>query len=277
MDLAELFSEIFSSDVTSVDDYGERIDAIKRHTKNMSSSNLKSYYRGDLYCTPIQSKFFREGRIEDEARNFFNYTKVHEEELNKFLEGDLYDSYGDTFKDIMRLSYMQHYESNTRLLDFSKDPYVALRFACGAKTSCMCPKKVTIYCTSSIGCTTDEDQRVLRNFMGLVKSDTNSVSHLDPDILKKDYFIELPLSFPRIDHQKDIFLLMGNFTTTELCSGKINEHQTKVKHELSPTTGRGESYEGFVGVLRIAAQSVDEIREELESTEKYNMKYLMEE
>ena len=277
MDLTESLSEYFSSEVTSVNDYCKRIAAIKSYTDTMSSSNFQSFYRGDRYCTPTQSKLFREGSLEDEAKNFLDYLEVHKEEINKFLEGDLYDSYGDTVKDIMRLAYMQHYESNTRLLDFSKDSRVALRFACGPKESCLCTKKVTIYCTSSISYNTDEDLRVLRNFMGLVKSDANSISHLDPDILKKDYFIELPLSFPRIERQDGFFLLMGNFETKELCSGKINEYQTKVKHELSSTIGRGKSYEGFVGVLRIAAQNVDEIRDELESTEKYNIKYLMDE
>jgi len=96
-------------------------------------------------------------------------------------------------------------------------------------------------------------------------------------VLAHDYFIEALQDFPRIQRQKGIFLFMGNLTNTQMLSreiiGKCCDH--KVKHELSPTVGRGEEYEGYVGVLRISQNSISQIRDELEQSANYNINYLM--
>lgn len=77
---------------------------------------------------------------------------------------------------------------------------------------------------------------------------------------------------------------MGNFTTAELMGENIKEegdggddkgHKRKVKHELSATKGRGDSYDGYVGILGIAADCVGRIRDELEQETSYRMDYLM--
>lgn len=49
----------------------------------------------------------------------------------------------------------------------------------------------------------------------------------------------------------------------------------KVAHKLSTTTGRGESYPGYIANIPIKKEYVKNIREELEKTKEYNIDYLM--
>ncbi|MPN14815.1 hypothetical protein SDC9_162144 [bioreactor metagenome] len=171
---------------------------------------------------------------------------------------------------------MQHYLGNTRLLDFTKDPKVALRFACGSEGD-NCRKKVTLYNTSYIKSDDLEQKEVLDTFISLIESDKKIPKLYGSQLkyLKKDYFVEVPLDFPRIKRQDGLFLLMGNFTTADLINREPKDHKEKVKHELSPTVGRGDEYEGYVGVLSVSPHSVAQIRNELEQTVSYQMDYLM--
>ena len=73
---------------------------------------------------------------------------------------------------------MQHYKGNTRLLDFTRDPLVALRFACGEDGD-NCRKKVTVYVAESIDLSDGKNNKG-QELMKLVKSDFR----LDPDTRK---------------------------------------------------------------------------------------------
>ena len=272
MSLNELLEEIFDTDVISLEDYRNRINEVENFFLNNGNSEWKTYYRGDKFCSKTQSNFFRFGDIKEEGKKFKKWKERHLDLCNK---------YDDEF---MRLAYMQHYAGNTRLLDFTEDPTVALRFACGKAeiSPYECPRKVTIYNTKCIEYHEPQAKRTLQAFMELISSDNQEeikrIIEKNGEVLKKDYFVEMPKTFPRIEKQNGLFLLMGNFTTGELISGKQDFNRTnKVKHELSPTIGRGCQYEGFVGVLRISPCAVAKIRDELEHTTCYRMDYLMEE
>ncbi len=261
----------FDKDVTSVSDYMCRIREINDYIMK-KNKNWKAFYRGDCYCTKTQSKFFREGELSCENR-YFEEWKENNQKLLKAEDSEF-----------IKLAKMQHYCGYTRLLDFSKDFLVALRFACGEKKDMYCPKKVTLYNTDYIEYEDGVPNNVIDAFMRMVTSNTqlNNIIDGDESILSKDYFVDIPLDenensdFERIKRQKGLFLLMGNFRSYNINRGKTSRFSnTKVKHELSPTVGRGRNYEGYVGVLRISPYHVDEIREKLERQEKYSMKYLM--
>ena len=268
MGLNGMMPEVFDSDITSVNDYLCRIQKIKKfirenrqYAADISKFDWTFFYRGDRYCSPIQSNFFRYGNINDEANNFKKWINENQDLIREYTT------------DFEKLAYMQHYSANTRLLDFTTDPKVALRFACGQKGD-NCRKKVTLYNTACLKYDDTDFSQKIETFMQLVKSKKSLDDYLKTMVLK-DYFIEMPQNFPRIKRQKGLFLLMGNFTTSELLRGEPQPHNEKVKHELSPTKGRGDTYEGYVGVLSISPYCVEQIRDELEHTTCYRMDYLM--
>jgi len=253
----------------------QRLDKIEEVIKkpsfrqNKGLGNEVGYY---IFDYPAEQELVVRERIE-------YIRQKNEEAIDGFriVVFDLYDI-------IISIAYMQHYAGNTRLLDFTEDPTVALRFACGKAeiSPYECPRKVTIYNTKCIEYHEPQAKRTLQAFMELISSDNQEeikrIIEKNGEVLKKDYFVEMPKTFPRIEKQNGLFLLMGNFTTGELISGKQDFNRTnKVKHELSPTIGRGCQYEGFVGVLRISPCAVAKIRDELEHTTCYRMDYLMEE
>lgn len=265
MSLQRKIPNVFSNDVTSVSDYTERIEKIQDYCKSVGEKDWGIFFRGDRYCAKTQSKFFRNGNIKDEAKNFEDWKKL--QKMND-------ETISDEFK---ALAYMQHYQGNTRLLDFTSDCLVALRFACGNHGD-NCRKKVTIYCTNYLPLETDNQkrQKVLESYLRLIKGEKSIDS--DKEQWKKDIFVEMKQNFPRIERQKGLFLLMGNFTTEELLGYSTDSAKNtnkKVIHELSQNIGRGETYPGYVGVLAIDAGSVEKIRNELEQTTCYRMDYLM--
>lgn len=261
------FPEIFEPDITSVSDFVEKIKSFK---DKIGHDDWRFFYRGDRYCAKVQSNFFRYGNIDDEAENFRKWLERRKDCVTNCYETEaLFE----------QLALMQHYQSNTRLLDFSEDPKVALRFACG-KTGDDCRKKVTIYNTDYISLKDPKRDSILSSFLELVK---HKEGKADPnffeknrEVLSKDYFVEMESDFPRIKRQKSLFLLMGNFPTVFWDGNDCPyDNEKKVKHELSPTIGRGENYEGYVGVLSISPDCVSSIRKELEQTTCYRMDYLM--
>ena len=193
MGLNGMMPEVFDSDITSVNDYLCRIQKIKKFIR-------------DRYCSPIQSNFFRYGNINDEANNFKKWINENQDLIREYKT------------DFEKLAYMQHYSANTRLLDFTTDPKVALRFACGQKGD-NCRKKVTLYNTACLKYDDTDFSQKIETFMQLVKSKKSLDDYLKTMVLK-DYFIEMPQNFPRIKRQKGLFLLMGNFTTSELLRGE---------------------------------------------------------
>lgn len=260
----EKLNRVFSEDVVCLKDFNKRIAEIEKVISKNKKPEFKYFYRGDKFCTPVQSKVFRCDNLKNENTMFQGWQEqCYAREIgvcNCEYKGSLHC-----------LAYMQHYnERGTRLLDFTRDPLVALRFACGNEGE-DCRKKVTIYVTESIK--TDGKSEIEESLMKLVRSDYEISCGDRNEHIGKDYFIEVDKTFPRIEQQDGLFLFMGNRKDTFETNPK---YKHKVKHELS-YNGRGEEYKGYVGVLNISPSAVKGIREELESDEKYKMDYLMSE
>ena len=265
----EYLEPYFRDDVVSLEDFEWRITEIKGKLAKFLANNetFKCFYRGDKFCTPTQSKIFRDDIFEIEDSLF----RLWQDNCCAKKLG-ICQCKPQDMGSLLCLAYMQHYcDIGTRLLDFSKDPKIALRFACGDKEkNCSgCRKKVTIYVVESIG--VEEHPEIENSFIKLVTSG-NANRFLD-EYNKKDYFIEMNQNFPRIERQNGLFLFMGNRSSD---NNERQNHSTKIKHELSQSDGRGSSYKGYVGVLNIAASAIDEIRTELDKINEYNIKYLME-
>lgn len=273
MDIRKFLFDIFDSDVLSLQDYETRIGKLKNFLESRRNNSFRAFYRGDLFCTPTQSKLFRNDLLCSENIEFEKYSLATR------------DSFQSDFE---KLAYMQHYQGKTRLLDFSKDPFVALRFACGTEDD-NCRKKVTFYYTNYISDPSSSEE--IRILMQLVKSPVDfSIAEIRAqlqkqgydindktivEILSKDYFVDANIDDLRMERQEGVFLFMGNIDNYQFNSRQQGRNRKKVIHELSPTFGRGKIYPGYVGVFNIAAEAVPRIRKELENTEEYNMKWLM--
>ncbi len=276
MDIRKFLCDIFDRDVISLSDYETRIVKLNNFFKSHCNRSFQAFYRGDRFCTPTQSKLFRNDLLSSEHTEFENFSL------------DTHDGFQSDFE---KLAYMQHYQGQTRLLDFSKDPLVALRFACGTRKD-NCRKKVTFYYTNYIDDPNSSEE--IQILMQLVKSPVafsivkikdqlrNQGYNIEAEKIVKtfseDYFVEGNFDDLRMERQKSIFLFMGNIENYRFNSelpGRNQRCRYKVIHELSPTVGRGRMYPGYVGVFNIAAEAVPGIREELENTEEYNMNWLM--
>lgn len=263
----EKLNRVFREDVVSLDDFKKRIAEIKKLLPQNENSEFKYFYRGDKFCTPVQSKLFRYGNMKYENIMFQRW----QEQCYARKIGVCNCKHK---RSLSCLAYMQHYDDcGTRLLDFTRKPLVALRFACG-KEGEDCRKKVTIYVTESIKIDEKpEIPEIEESLIELVCSDYEISCGDKNEHIGKDHFIEVDADFPRIKQQDGLFLFMGNRKDTFETNPK---YKHKVKHELS-YNGRGEEYKGYVGVLNISPSAVKGIREELESDEKYKMDYLMSE
>ena len=270
MDMKTFAREVFDSDVESIEDFKARIKRIETEFKNEKNCKDKTinfyfFYRGDRECMPTQSNLFRRKLLLEEKQLFAKWR-------NECTAKKAGKCAGDYCGKLMCLAQMQHYEANTRLLDFTTDPLVALRFACGRDGE-NCRKKVTIYCTGQIDLTQScqQNNEIEAAMMQLVTSDIPPADM--GAILSQDIFIKVHQSFGRIARQKGLFLFMGNHYHGDYNSKYIKDK--KIAHELSSTEGRGKLYPGYVGVLNIAASAVEKIRDELEKVEAYQMDYLM--
>ena len=153
MDLNQLIRRL-CKDVGNVDEYIKLLDEIKayvRNDKKLKGKQVSFYFRGDCYCTPLQSRLFQSGDISRETKNFENWQENCPLRKRKDNICECEKNRGK----YVCLAHMQHYNDQnrdnqydwrTRLLDFSKCPLVALRFACGDKDNCR--KKVTVFITA---------------------------------------------------------------------------------------------------------------------------------
>lgn len=274
MSLHAKLPDVFSEDVTSLDDYKNRIQEIEKYCKSNGDDNWGTFYRGDLYDAKAQCNLFRSNSTTNEAELFNTWKNTHSKICEDFPE------------EFMQLAYMQHYCKKedalyTRLLDFSTDSLVALRFACGEGENRR--KKVTVYQTDYLRLNAIDRKEILESYMRLVKSQELLPLYKesqDEACWGRDTFVEVERNFPRIDRQKGLFLIMGNFTTAELLGEQDPDGASqamKVTHELSENIGRGENCPGYVGVLAIAADCVEKIRRGLELMPDYRIDYLMDE
>lgn len=133
MDWTKKLPEAFKEEVTSIEDFCKRIKIINNDLSCAGTQKkMKPYYRGDRHCARVQSNLFRKGYLSQESLNFAKWKEANEKKLSD-----------DDFENLMR---MQHESNDTRLLDFTTDPLVALRFACGYPGE-NCRKKVTVFAT----------------------------------------------------------------------------------------------------------------------------------
>lgn len=264
MNWKEELPEVFTTPVISLEDYCKRIDKIEDFLSISGVKGLKAYYRGDKAEDTVQCGLFRKNMLSEEAALFEDWKLKNKDLLCE-----------DEFENLIR---MQHEGHLTRLLDFTTDPLVALRFACGREGQNF-EKKITVFATTDYVCKNKNgnDKSIINAFMKLVKS-ANTLSHISEEyqsIYQKDYFVETSRDFERIKHQKGLFLFMGNLTDKELLSSLFQAHSEKVTHKLSETCGRGEQYQGYIGVLHISPGCIEAIRNKLEQTHCYRISYLI--
>lgn len=261
MDLTILCGEVLSKSVKSISDYEYIVKQIQNCIEPLAKKgNYKWYFRGDGIQTPAKCHLFREEKIEQEASMFKEWQEKCDCEVHGSFEC---------------LARMQHHKANTRLLDFSTDPMVALRFACGNEHTTG-DRIVTVYCAEELDFENPNESatKVKEAFMHLVKSeDLRDFSTEERKLLIGDYFVKCLQGFERIKRQHGVFLLMGNCTIEDDCRA---ESLTKVEHDLSQTDGRGKNYRGFVGVIKIDGNFIEELRKQIDDEyAEYNMRYLL--
>ena len=66
----EKLNRVFREDVVSLEDFKKRIAEIKKLLPQNENSEFKYFYRGDKFCTPVQSKVFRYGNLKNENTMF---------------------------------------------------------------------------------------------------------------------------------------------------------------------------------------------------------------
>ncbi len=268
MDLKFDYPKITSKIIKSVDDCIKVGCELEKLACDVSNRKVfKCFFRGDKADAVLCSHFMqRKDFVKREHLVFEDWIK----------ENPCYDQ-----NDFISLAIQQHYCDNTkkgtRLLDFSQDILVALRFACGRTDNPNSDAKITVDISQY-----DEKQsaRAADALLKLVKQpEIIDLSAFDKDELnsiKGDYFYVIDSSMERIVRQKGCFLLFGNLTDEELKTGKIRVHKTKKVHCLSENIGRGEDYPGYIGTIHVDPGSIDSILKELERSKSYNIDYLME-
>lgn len=235
MNFNDEINELLEVPISTVERYSCVIAEIEAKMKkslqdNVLAENMTSFYRGDIMGSELKPKIFNTNHFEFEAKNF----KIQYKQRKKECESELHF-----------LCRSQHEYENiyTRLLDFSKNALVALRFACGREDENE-DKKVTIFFTNVMREKDfEEDSKV---FMKLVKSDNlKGFTQKEKEHISKDHFIYLPEMLDDIERckrQEGAFLFPGNLKYIDTPHNK----NKKVAHKLSTTTGRGEKYPGYI-------------------------------
>lgn len=265
MNLDEEIKKLLTPDINTVERYSYVIDEINKimeckANKDLCGKNMTFFYRGDKETAELCPKLFLD-------------TSCFKVENITFL--DRYENRKDKEENELHfLCNSQHQGRCTRLLDFSLDPLVALRFACGRDEKC--DKRITMFYTDSIKRDekdfVDEDIKAL---MKLVRSeDLKKFTDNEKNRISKDYFIELPnflSDVERCKRQKGTFLFPGNLKGIN----QTYDRNKKVIHMLSKEYGRGKAYPGYIVNIPIKKEYVKKIRDELEKTNEYNIDYLM--
>lgn len=265
-DKDEIINELLKIKIDTVKGYIDVIDVIDKIKKrlcyinNNHYENMDFFYRGDKSTAKLCPKIFlNQNCLDFEARTFKERFACREDK---------------TENELHYLCNSQHQGRCTRLLDFSKDPLVALRFACGRDEKCN--KRITIFYTNSIKRDEkDFEDEDIKALMKLVMSeDLEDFTDDEKRRVSKDYFIDFPgllYDVERYNRQGGAFLFPGNLEQVD----RDYHGNKKVIHKLSEKTGRGQSYPGYIVNIPIKKEYVKNIRDELEKTEKYNMDYLL--
>lgn len=153
------------------------------------------------------------------------------------------------------LAFLQHYGVKTRLLDFTRCPYIALYFACQA-TASSCPRENARVLIFNIEMKKSDDQ-IVRDIVQEAFTSFKMRSHASPN-LKTVLFVDGIINSStsthaqqyneRCDRQQGVFLLVG----------LENE-----SFSLSPKSGRGKEYEGHFKQITILGEGKKKILSEL--------------
>lgn len=267
MDFKKDVKDILTNEIHCKADYTDSINRIQekmiesaRHS-NYNIDNMRFFYRGDSKHAPLCPKIFLDKScLSTEGSRFREKFK-----LNKNAEET----------ELHFLCRLQHEFDCTRLLDFSTDSLVALRFACG-RDSENYEKRVTMIYTDHIKENNyDYLDDEVATLLKMVKSDNLcNFDEKEKRQLSKDYFIvltDLLNDIERCKRQKGAFLFPGNFRSinTPVC------YEKKVAHRLSRSIGRGKDYIGYIVNIPIDQNYVGQLRKELDETKKYSIKYLL--
>lgn len=267
MDFTKDVKKILEQEIQSIADYKMVVEQIQekmlesaKHS-NYNIDNMRFFYRGDSNDAPLCPKIFRNNScLSSEGSRFRKKFK-----LNKNVNEN----------ELHFLCRLQHEYDCTRLLDFSTDPLVALRFACGHDNENY-DKRITMIYTDHIKENNQEylDDEVA-TLLKMVKSDELcDFDEKEKRQLSKDYFIVLTNllhDVERCKRQKGAFLFPGNFSNinTPVC------YEKKVAHRLSRSIGRGKDYIGYIVNIPIDKKYVEQLRNELDKTENYSIKHLL--
>lgn len=99
----------------------EKVETVSQFSKKLNNKGLlaKTYYRGQQNLNwPVKPSIFRH-----------NWIKHEKELIEELLISNPHD-FENAKTTLERLTKMQHYNAPTRLLDLTKNPYIALYFAC---------------------------------------------------------------------------------------------------------------------------------------------------
>lgn len=268
MDFKNKVKELLEQPICTIERYSYVIGEIERRMNENAGNDdkaikMRSFYRGDKQTAALCPKLF----LDKSCFKVENITFI-----------DRYESRNDKTKNEFHfLCNSQHQGRCTRLLDFSTDPLVALRFACGNDDNCN--KRITIFYTNSIKRDEkDFEDEDINALMKLVMSvDLKNFTEDEKRRVSKDYFIDCPTflqDIKRCKRQKGAFLFPGNLENINkaYCGDK------KVIHKLSEKYGRGNEYPGYIVNIPIKKEYVRNIRDELENIPKYSeyqIDYLM--
>ena len=258
--------EIFNKNAESLDEFKRKIEEFEKETK-LFRGNMQTFYRGHAnYAYKCEPSIFRKNSLSSESTIFHQCMERLPYEFNHLPS---------TFD---KLAKMQHYGAPTRLLDFTVSSEIALFFAC-CSMSGKEDGKIIIYKTTS----TSQDDIGVQVLSALAKYseklDADFYDHVRMEIgtnytdeniracIEKSYFVIPKISNDRLHRQKGLFLIFGQ---------QLKElYGEKQVSELNEQTGRGGEYPGYIGYIKIPANSKKAIREALKEKNNLCAEYLL--
>lgn len=180
------------------DDKEELRFALETLGKSNSDKN-KLYYRGQAY-----SNWFLNPSIARTKKLLSNENDL----FHKILALKPNDFKNDK-TDYERLITMQHYGLPTRLLDVTRNPLIALYFACSNLERKMEDGLVYIFEENKKNVFLNPDDPRVENLTNIVKSELNMITIEKKEYLNDNHFIRGIAKNKRIDNQSGDFIFVG--------------------------------------------------------------------